>query len=190
MGLCGAVARECARRGYTGVVLDFDGPVTEDRAALCAPLYRRLRDSGRTLYLPRAYSDAAPDAVALIGTAVSGGDFGEYLREAVAARAGKPVALDAERLRMDFTLPAPDGNGVPLDEGTFRALAEGKAVFFSPELCARYFTYVAEGAAHFVLFDDGGTMRRKLRTAERLGIGTAFLMWPEIRDEADEILNG
>ena len=34
------------------------------------------------------------------------------------------------------------------------------SVFFSHELCAKYFTYQRDGRAHFVLFDDADTIRR------------------------------
>lgn len=43
------------------------------------------------------------------------------------------------------------------------------SVFFSHELCARYFTYMSrESGAHFVLFDDRDTLRKKLEVAQEL----------------------
>ena len=57
------------------------------------------------------------------------------------------------------------------------------SVFFSHELCARYFTYMSrESGAHFVLFDDGATLRRKLEAAQSLDIRTVLAPWPEIAD--------
>jgi hypothetical protein len=90
---------------------------------------------------------------------------------------------------MDFPLPCPDGSGQPLDRAAFAALRRRhpSPVFFSPELCARYFTYSDGESAHFVLFDDARTLRRKLRLAREAGIDDAFFMYPEVADLAQEL---
>ena len=90
---------------------------------------------------------------------------------------------------MDFTLPARTGEGVPLSRSNFQALMERESpsVFFSQELCARYFTYTREGQTHFVLFDDAGTLRKKLQTGAALGFTAAFLMFPEVQDLLGEL---
>lgn len=41
---------------------------------------------------------------------------------------------------------------------------ESPSVFFSQDLCARYFTYTRNGETHFVLYDDADTLSQKLRT--------------------------
>ena len=89
-----------------------------------------------------------------------------------------------ERLRMDFSLPAESGQGRPLTPQEFQALLEREApaVFFSQDLCARYFTYTREGETHFVLFDDADTLQQKLRLGSRMGFAAAFLMYPEVQD--------
>ena len=57
------------------------------------------------------------------------------------------------------------------------------AVFFSGELCARYFTYMSrETGAHFVLFDDEDTLRCKLEVARSLSIHTFLAPWAEVAD--------
>ena len=109
------------------------------------------------------------------------------MREVLQERGGKPIALDVQRLRMDFRLPAPTGEGVPLDADAFEALRGGRAVYFSPDLCARYFTCTHGGQAHFVLFDDADTIRHKLRIGAALSVETAFLQWPEVKDIADAL---
>ena len=58
------------------------------------------------------------------------------------------------------------------------------SVFYSGDLCAKYFTYTENGAGHFVLFDDGDTLRRKIETARRLGIRTFLAPWAEIGPHA------
>ena len=107
----------------------------------------------------------------------------QYLREAARGGGGR-LALDAERLRMDFSLPARNGRGRPLTAGELQELLdrESPAVFFSQDLCARYFTYTRDGETHFVLFDDADTLRQKLRLGSSLGFSAAFLMYPEVRD--------
>ena len=185
-----AVLRECGRRNYSGVLLDFEDALRRDRAAFAAVLAPALSASRRRLYLPQRYASAAPGSVALICTAISGGSFSEYLQEC-AARAGGAarLALDVERLRMDFPLPARTGEGQPLAASELDALLEREqpAIFFSQDLCARYFTYSRMGEAHFVLFDDAGTLNQKLRLGAGMGFSAAFFMWPEVRDIAPRL---
>lgn len=187
--LSAAVLRECGRRSYTGVLLDFQVR-TEDRLAFARQLAGALARTRRTLYVPEDYGPAVPGAVALLCTALSGGNFAQRLREAASSVGGAgKLALDVQRLRMDFTLPARTGEGRPLSAEEFQALTEREApaVFFSQELCARYFTYTREGQTHFVLFDDAGTLRQKMQTGAALGFSAAFLMFPEVRDLLGEL---
>jgi len=190
--LCAAVERECARRGCEGVTADFTEPPRSDLAAFLGQLGGRLSRRRLALYLPESYAAEAPEAFVLIGTALSGGTYRERLDEAAQTHGGySRLALDAERLRMDFPLPCPTGMGTPLSAEEFHALREREepAVFFSPDLCARYFTYQREGQHHFVLFDDAGTMREKLRIGAEFGIGAAFFSWPEVADLAEELFS-
>lgn len=188
--LCQAVLRECGRRNYQGVLLDFEERPGQDRIAFIRHLEQTLTANRRTLYLPELCMDAAPNSVGLICTAMSGGNFDQRLREAIGhrGRAGR-LALDVQRLRMDFLLPARSGEGKPLSQETFQRLLqqERPSIFFSPDLCARYFTYAKDGAAHFVLFDDADTLRQKLKIGAALGFSAAFFLWPEIHDIANEL---
>lgn len=180
--LAAAALRECGRRSYTGVLLDFEEPPAPDRLAFAAELARRL--APRPLFVPAGYSDAE-GSIPLLGTALSGGSFAQDLQAAAAAWGGpEHLALDVERLRMDFSLPAESGQGRPLTPQEFQALLEREApaVFFSQDLCARYFTYTREGETHFVLFDDADTLQQKLRLGSRMGFAAAFLMYPEVQD--------
>ena len=187
--LSAAVLRECGRRSFTGTLLDFQDR-TPDRLSFGKKLASALTQTRRTLYVPETYGPLVPGAIPLICTALSGGDFGQRLREAASAAGGAGrLALDVQRLRMDFTLPARTGEGVPLSPENFQALMERESpsVFFSQELCARYFTYTREGQTHFVLFDDAGTLRKKLQTGAALGFTAAFLMFPEVQDLLGEL---
>ena len=180
--LAAAAVRECGRRSYNGVLLELTQPPGPDRLALAEALARAL--APRPLYVPADWG-SVEGAVALVGTAVSGGNFAQYLREAAEAHGGAgSLALDVERLRMDFTLPARSGLGQPLSGAELTSLMdrESPAVFFSQDLCARYFTYALDGETHFVLFDDADTIQQKLRLGNSMGFSAAFLMYPEIRD--------
>ena len=185
-----AVLRECGRRNYSGVLLDFEETPRRDRTAFVSALAPALSASRRTLYLPEGYAGAAPGAVVLLCTAVSGGSFSQYLQEAVAQAGGAGhLALDVQRLRMDFRLPARSGEGEPLTGEALDSLMEREhpAVFFSQDLCARYFTYSRGSESHFVLFDDADTLNQKLRLGAGMGFSAAFFMWPEVRDVAERL---
>lgn len=188
--LCAAVLRECNRRAFRGVVLDFEEAPRRDLAAFVQTLEKALQSSQKALYLPERYAEAGGNTILLLCTAISGGDYTQRLREAADRYGGaKRLALDVQRLRMDFALPAPTGEGTPLTDEELRRLTdrEQPAVFFSPSLCARYFTYARDGQAHFVLFDDAETMNRKVKIAASLGFSAAFFMWPEVRDIAGKL---
>ena len=186
--LCAAVLRECGRRSYRGVVLDFEEAPTPDRRDFARLLCRQLRNTRQPLFVPEGYS--VPGAVTLINTAVSGGSFTQRLQEARASYGA--IALDVERLAMDFPLPAVSGEGTAMSRERLRKLMEEEkpAVFFSPELCARYFTCLRKGMPRFILFDDADTIRRKLRLGASMGVSAAFVMYPEVEDLLPEIFKG
>lgn len=188
--LCRGILRECSRRNYQGVLLDFEEPPQQDRIAFVRHLEQALLTGRRILYLPEPYMDLAPNAIGLICTALSGGTLDQRLREAIGHRGSVDrLALDVQRLRMDFTLPARSGEGTPLSRESFQTLfqREQPSVFFSPELCARYFTYTQNGVFHFVLFDDAETLSRKIKLGTSLGFSSAFFLWPEIADLAADL---
>ncbi|MCI2057237.1 MAG: hypothetical protein LKJ86_08850 [Oscillibacter sp.] len=184
--LAAAVLRECSRRSYTGAVLDFEAPPSADRAAFVGALAPLLSGSRRMLLIPERYAGPA-HATVLINTAISGGNFRSRVQEAQ-NRYGQ-IVLDVQRLIMDFTLPSPSGEGRPLQLAQLQAITQAQrpAVFFSPDLCARYFTYPAAGSTHFILFDDAETISQKLRTGSALGVRTALLMYPEVSDLLEKL---
>ncbi len=187
--LAAAVVQECLHQGYDGAVLDFEDRPRPDRRAFVRVLAERMQKNRRQLFVPDPYAGAGQEVIPLLNTALSGGSYVQYLREKRNAYPRQP-ALDVQRLAMDFTLPEPRGEGQPLTLEELSALMEQEqpAVFFSPELCARYFTFSQGGRTHFVLFDDAGTIAQKLRLAEAQGYRTAFLMYPEVRDLLPRLL--
>ena len=44
-----------------------------------------------------------------------------------------------------------------------------------------------ESGAHFVLFDDGDTLCRKLEVARRAGIHTFLAPWAEVEEHAGQL---
>lgn len=182
--LCREVWRECVSRGFSGVAADFEQPVSEDRLAFLLALSQLFARGGRRLYVPEAYGPLLPLAHVLICTALSGGILQQRLEEAVRRFGSGRLALDLQRLRMDFPLPCPSGEGLPLTVEALAALMAEKrpAVFYSADLCARYFTCLREGESHFILFDDAHTISRKIQAGNALGIPTGFLLYPEAED--------
>lgn len=72
-------------------------------------------------------------------------------------------------------------------EALGQLLGDEPAVFFSEDLCARYFVRICGCEPRFVMFDDAHTLRRKLHLAQNMGISTAFVMYPEVEDILDEL---
>ena len=173
---CQEVLRECMARGYDGILCDFEGHPLQ----VLAQAVRTLGDA--------PFSDSA---IALIPSALSGGSLQQRLQEAVERFGAARVALAVERVAEDFFLPSPTGQGMPLTREELRQRLEERApsVFFSSELCAHYFTYMSrQNGAHFVLFDDAGSIRKKLQVARNLGIFSAVLAYPQVDDLLPELL--
>lgn len=187
---CQEVVRECAARGFGGVVCAFDRKLPL-LSAVVEQLGPMLVRQGRSFYVSEPYGRCTATGRVLIPTALSGGSLRQRLGEAVERYGAGRVALAVERTAADFFLPSPDGQGRPLTREELKARLEERSpsVFFSDELCARYFTYMnRQSGAHFVLFDDAGSIRKKLRLAEALGIDRALLCYPEVSDLMRDIL--
>lgn len=186
---CREVLRECAAREFQGVLAlgarpdGFCGGVL----AALAPLLAR---QGLALYVSETCA-GVEKAKVLLSSALSGGSLQVRLEEAVVRFGAERLALWVERLAMDFPLPSPTGEGRSLSPTELTGLLERERpqVFFSHELCARYFTYQrgSEGA-HFVLFDDAGSLRKKLELAHRLGLPRAVLSYPQVADWLTQLL--
>ena len=173
------LSRECTARQFRGVVADLPAGWEASAGAMDDALLRQ----NLMLYLPEPFFAATRRAKLLVSTAISGGTLRQRLENA-AQRYGKERVVPAlERSAEDFTPPSRTGSGKLL---TQEALADLRRrvrpnVFWSPELCARYFTYASEGRTHFVLFDDRETMQAKLRLAGELGFDSCFAVWEEMQ---------
>ncbi|MBQ7492705.1 MAG: hypothetical protein IJT76_09020 [Clostridia bacterium] len=183
---------ECSRRGCGGVVLDLEPHEGGSRAKMeevCAAL-AKLRVNH---CVPESMAALAPQGRVVAPAAVSGGSFDELLGDLCGKYGASRLCLDLVRTCSDFSMPSYSPNGQPLTCEAFHALQETYRAqsFFSPELCAKYFTYRKDnGSAHFVLFDDADTAAAKLRAARRREIGAVFLLYSEWGSTAKEILAG
>lgn len=190
---CQEVLRECAARGFTGVLCDFEGRPFPLLIQILRELEGLLEKRGWPLYVPESYGPHTVSAKVLVSSALSGGSLAQRLAEAAQRYGQGRVALAIERVAEDFYLPSPSGQGQPLSQEELRRLMDERSpsIFFSTELCAHYFTYMSqENGAHFVLFDDAGSIRKKLQVARGLGIRQAVLSYPQIEDVLEDILAG
>lgn len=178
---CQEVARECAARGFKGVLCDFEGqPMVGLKRALelLAPMFQKRRWS---LYIPESYAFSAPAVKIVIPTALSGGSLQQRLSQAAERYGADHVALGLEWVAEDFDLPAMQGVGKALSWEELDELLTQRspAVYFDRGLCAHYFTYMRTGqSAHFVLYDDASSIAEKVGMAAALGITEGFLPDP------------
>lgn len=188
--LCRDVIRECTARKFDGVLCDFDGPPTAFYEKAVSQLGQLTSQRGWRLYVTETYAAASPHTTVLIPTAISSGSLEKRLRDAVEHYGCDRVALAVQRVSQEFHLPAGAGCGQPLEpvELAERVRRFSPAVFFDNNLCAHYFTYLDRGDARFVLFDDSGSLVRKLTLARELGIVRAFLVYPEVQDILPRLL--
>lgn len=180
---CQEVVRECLARDFSGAVLDFERrlpPLEQIAARLDESFARR---SWR-LYVPECFGHCAPHAQVIVSSALSGGSLSLRLEEALEHFGQGRIALALEPVAEDFILPSPSGCGTPLSHSELQTLLNRlhPSIFFSHELCARYFTYMSrENGAHFVLFDDGDTLMRKVDIARQLNIHHFLIPWVQAR---------
>lgn len=188
---CQEVLRECNARGFSGVCCMFEGRPFPLLQRIVGELGELLSRRGWPLYVPEAYATSSDQARVLIPTALSGGSLEQRLAEAGHQYGPERVVLAVERIAQDFYLPSPTGQGTPLSREELRAKQEEihPSVFFSYELCAHYFTYMTkQNGAHFVLFDDAGSIRKKIQIAQRLGIHRAILPYAQVDDLLPQLL--
>ena len=188
---CQEVLRECAARSFTGVLCDFEGRPFPLLLQIIRELEELLGKRGWPLYVPEDYGSYTTSAKVLVSSALSGGSLAQRLQDVVGRYGPERVVLAVERVAEDFYLPSPDGQGRPLTREALTTMLEERSpsIFFSTELCAHYFTYMSrENGAHFVLFDDAGSIRKKLHMARSLGIRQGVLAYPQVDDLLEEIL--
>ncbi len=187
---CQEVVRECAARGYTGVICDFDRhlPLLGQVIAGLSPL---LAKRGWPLYVPEPYGRYSATAKVLIPTALSrrlppGAASGG--RPAVRRGTGSP---GGGAVRRGLFSPLPQWTGHPPHPGrapTAHPGAGTRHLFLQRAVRSLLHLYDRQNGAHFILFDDAASIRKKLHTARSLDIADALLLYPEVSDLLTEIL--
>ena len=188
---CHEVMRECSARGFDGAICDFEGRPLQLLGKIVGELGALMHKRGWPLYVTEPYGQFSDTATVLISSALSGGSLTQRREEAVSRFGAGRVALAVERVAEDFFLPSPTGQGTPLTREELKQRVDDRAptVFFSNELCAHYFTYMSkQNGAHFILFDDAGSIRKKLHIARSLGVADAVLAYPQVDDLLPELL--
>lgn len=149
---------------------DFERETAQTLALLRA-FDEALTEDGIPLYVPVNIGRDLEHAVLTVSTGAFGRQPDRIFFLVAGHLRGAPCRGVPSAGVAGFTLPSASPDGKPLSAAARAALlAEtGAQVFFSHELCARYFTCTdREGAAHFVLFDDADTLAAKLAQAHRL----------------------
>ena len=82
--LCRTIVAECIKRGFQGVLADFETNPYSDRLSFLSRLSARLSAQGMALYCP--LSLPAEGAMLLVGTGLSGGSLRALLEENRALR--------------------------------------------------------------------------------------------------------
>ena len=77
--LCRTIVAECVKRGFQGVLADFETNPYSDRLSFLSRLSARLSARGMALYCP--LSLPAEGAALLVGTGLSGGSLRALLEE-------------------------------------------------------------------------------------------------------------
>lgn len=188
---CREVMQECSARQFSGVLCDFEGRYTPVLGQILEQLGSLCQKRGLAFYIPEILGAYSQTARILVSTALSGGSLTQRLEDVVHRYGASRVVPAVERVSMDFYLPSPTGHGTELSRQELNTMLEERApsLFFSNDLCAHYFTYMShQNGAHFILFDDAASIRKKLQIAQRLGMTTAVLAYPQMDDLLKDIL--
>lgn len=187
-GFCRQCVLECRSRGAVGVLTDWDR-FSRKLFFAARMLAGQLEAAGLELWVPEAYAGVSQQVRVLVSSALSGGSLALRLQEAAKQYGGERVVLALERMQEDFRLPAPGQQGTRLTSAQLARLRERRpCIYWSEDLCARYFTYRSQDGVHFVLFDDADSLRRKMELARSAGIGRTAAAWAEISDCAGMLL--
>ena len=121
--LCRTIVAECVKRGFQGVLADFETNPYSDRLSFLSRLSARLSTRGMALYCP--LSLPAEGAALLVGTGLSGGSLRALplslrLRHTAHARRAARPAGKASIVRLFF--PRADGEIFHLLRGKWHAL--------------------------------------------------------------------
>ena len=185
------VVSECERREFKGVVLDADGrSKTAVTMSLAHSLAAALQKKELLLFVPEDFYTAGENMIIRLSTALSGGTLIRHLSDCTEKYGAKNVAVEIERVRMDFNIPSLSGVGKELSPAGLEKLTAKRSgkLFYSPELATNYFMHRENGQPGFVLFDDADSIKKKLSVVRNADIRFAFVYYPQVMDILDDIL--
>lgn len=179
----------CGRRGMGGIFWDLPPDCDPGPVEALAP---RLSQRGLWQLAPLHLARAAPQARVLVPSALSGGSFSELLDRSQSSLGPGRWGLMLEKMAARFPMPAPAPAGQPLDQAGLEGLLRQNSgrSWFSPELCARYFTVGTGTDRGFVLFDDRETAGRKLRMAAAAGAAALLIRYRDWGPDSPSLLTG
>jgi|GEM_PF-195520 len=180
--IAGVIFSEAVRRSFSGVLLDFE---KDESRPVAESIVKLLSSQNIPVCIPAKFSALSNDARILLPLAVSGGSLSAFLDDILASFPPSRLVIEIPRICADFSIPATDPDGKRLSQEELTVLiSEHRAnIFFSRDLCAKYFTYRDKNAdPHFVLFDDASTLKSKLYAVAARSIGTALVLYNEASD--------
>lgn len=160
---CQEVLRECMARGYDGILCDFEGHPLQVLAQAVRTLGELTKKRGWPLYVTEAYAPFSDSAIALIPSALSGGSLQQRLQEAVERFGAARVAWRWSGWRRTSFSPPPPARGCPHPGGAAPAAGGTGSVGVLLQRAVRplLHLHVPAERAHFVLFDDAGSIRQE-----------------------------
>lgn len=176
------VLYEAGRLQARGVFADFECG-SPSACALCTALDEALQERGLPFFVPAARAQDVRHAILTVETAVSGGSLRGMVAELQEQYGAGRIAALLRPVSADFSLPAASPDGMSLTPEARESLraAHGAQVFFSHELCAKYYTYMDKDAhGHFVLFDDDSTMEEKIMQLQKQEVRHLFALYPDV----------
>lgn len=180
------ILTQCQRQGYGGIATFF--PYTPHPSPL-KELTTRLDEEANKhhllYYTTEEYAPFTRHSKIFLSTALSGGSLEERFAQAIHRYSPQRILMDLEPMGVDFLLPSPKGTGIPRtrEEIALQIAQENPFVFFSRELCAKYFTHQhTENSLRFLLFDDETTLNEKIKRAKQWNLYGVSLTWSQVMD--------
>ncbi|MDR3310346.1 MAG: hypothetical protein LBS90_03220 [Oscillospiraceae bacterium] len=177
--LADEISAEVSARRFDGVV--FDGGEGAPRTAAALADETAARIAPKPVFVAEPLGEYAPRAVVLVQSALSGGYLMNHIAAAVKKYGRERVAIELDRVIMDFTLPSFTGVGEEITRGEAERRRGESPVFFADSLCVNYFMY-SDGNKHIVLYDDAESVNAKLALAAEFGIRDVFIYYPQVKD--------
>jgi hypothetical protein len=186
------LAQFCLGQGFPGVLADWPEKPSPVLSEFTGLLGAELAAAGLGFALPLGWHQVCPTAQLLVPSALSGGTLRGRLAELSQRFGSERLILQLQRSRAVFSIPSPNGQGIPVDEAALiqRKRAMNPRVFFSPHLCAQYVTWQEDGVPKLLLFDDAHSLRAKRALAGELGIPACVAAYPEVKELLPQLLAG